>query len=241
MIEKKEILTLDQKLLEIQKQVDSVIKDAKNTSDKYDFASDENVLDRFRPLMDEFGLLLIPNISRTELHEGTTKSGTSRFMTEVWYDMAWHDVESGEELVVPWYAQGVDLAGEKGVGKAATYAEKYFFLKFFHIPTKKDDPDSDKRTGSGEKKQGMAAAKENIEYFRKAIPQMLFEMYSGDAEKIKAGYIALTKSDSRGYAGVDSIEAIKDPALAVVYGKVKKTYEKRMGKTFELRMEYNND
>lgn len=234
-------MNLYEKLLEIQKRVDGIIKDAKNTSDKYDFASDENVLDRFRPMMDEFGLLLIPHISQTNLHEGTTKSGTSRFMTEVWYDMTWHDVESGDELVVPWYAQGVDLAGEKGVGKAATYAEKYFLLKFFHVPTKRDDPDSDGRTGNGEKKQkGTAAAKENAEYYRKAIPQMFDELYDGDAEKIKAGYIALTKSDSRGYAGVDCIDAIKDIALPVVYGKLKKIYEKRMGKAFELKIENDN-
>ena len=46
-------MTLPQKLLEMQKKVDSVVKDGKNQSDKYDFASDENVLDQFRPLMDE--------------------------------------------------------------------------------------------------------------------------------------------------------------------------------------------
>lgn len=235
-------MNLYEKLLEMQKRVDNVIKDAKNLSDKYDFASDENVLERFRPMMDELGLLLIPNIAKTELHEGTTKSGTSRFMTEIWFNMVWYDVENEDDLVVPWYAQGVDLAGEKGVGKAATYAEKYFLLKFFHVPTKKDDPDSDGRTGNGEKKQkGTAAAKENAEYYRKAIPQMFDELYDGDAEKIKAGYIALTKSDSRGYAGVDSIDAIKDIALPVVYGKLKKIYEKRMGKTFDLKVEGEND
>ncbi|MNP04955.1 ERF superfamily protein [compost metagenome] len=42
----------------------------------------------------------------------------------------------------PWYSQGVDIAGEKGVGKALTYGEKYFILKFFNIPTDKDDPDT---------------------------------------------------------------------------------------------------
>lgn len=230
-------MNLYEKLLEMQKKVDGIIKDAKNTSDRYDFASDENVLDRFRPMMDEMGILLIPEIAQTELHEGATKSGTSRFMTEVWYNMKWHDVESGEELVVPWYAQGVDLAGEKGVGKAATYAEKYFFLKFFHVPTKRDDPDSDGRTGSGEKRQrGTAAAKENAEYYRKAIPQMISELCEGDAEKIKNTYIWVTKADSRGYAGVDDIDFIKDAALPVVYGKIKKNYEKRMGKTFTLNV-----
>lgn len=229
-------MNLYEKLLEMQKQVDKIIKDAKNLSDKYDFASDENVLERFRPMMDGYGLLLIPKVDRAELHEGATKTGTTRYMTELYCSMVWHDVESGEELAVPWYSQGVDLAGEKGVGKAATYAEKYFLLKFFHVPTKKDDPDSDARTGSGEKKQkGTAAAKENAAFYRAAIFQMLNELYSGDAEKIKAAYIALTKSDARGYPGVDSLSSIKDLALPVVYGKLKNQYERRMGHEFQLK------
>ena len=119
-------LTLPQKLLAIQRAVDGLIKDGKNTSDKYDFASGENVLERFRPLMNEHSLLLIPRVTAASIHEGTTRSGTARFLTELHFDMTWLDAQSGETLIVPWYAQGVDLAGEKGVGKAATYAEKYF-------------------------------------------------------------------------------------------------------------------
>ncbi len=126
-------MNLYEKLLEMQKRVDVLVKDGKNESDKYDFASDENVLDSFRPLMDEFGLLLIPNVNSAVIHEGTTRSGTARYLTEVFYTMTWKDVESGESLDVPWYGQGVDLAGEKGVGKAATYAEKYFFFCFFFM------------------------------------------------------------------------------------------------------------
>ena len=229
---------LHQKLLEMQKRVDKVVKDGKNLSDKYDFASDENVLDTFRPLMDELGLLLIPSITRAELHEGTTRSGTSRFMTELFFNMTWHDVESGQTLVVPWYAQGVDLAGEKGVGKAATYAEKYFLLKFFHVSTKKDDPDTDKRGSSGEKCQrGTQAESENASFYRKAITQMLGEIYNGDGEKVKAGLVALTKSDKRGYAGVDDVTKLSNAALPVIYAKVKKTYEERMGHAFVLKEE----
>ena len=92
-----------------------------------------------------------------------SKNGTTRFMTEIYFNMVWVDVDSGETLEVPFYAQGVDLAGEKGVGKAASYAEKYFLLKFFHVATKKDDPDNDNRTKSGEIRQrGTAAAKETV-------------------------------------------------------------------------------
>ena len=227
---------LHQKLLEMQKRVDKVVKDGKNQSDKYDFASDENVLDTFRPLMDELGLLLIPAIIRAELHEGTTRSGTSRFMTELFFNMVWHDVESGQELVVPWYAQGVDLAGEKGVGKAATYAEKYFLLKFFHVATKKDDPDADKRGTSGEKKQrGTQAGAETALYHRKAITQMLSEIYNGDSEKIKAGLVAMTRSEKRGFAGVDDVARLSAAALPVTYAKIKKAYEERMGRAFEFK------
>lgn len=229
-------MNLYEKLLEMQKRVDSVIKDGKNLSDKYDFASDESVLDRFRPMLDEFGLLLIPRVERAELHEGTTKSGTTRYMTELWQTMVWRDVDSGEELAVPWYAQGVDLAGEKGVGKAFTYAEKYFFLKFFHVPTKKDDPDGDGRTSSGEKRQrGTAAARESADYMRQSVQQMLFELCKGDEEKIKASYIHYTKSDARGYAGVDNIGAVSVSVLPIVYGKVKATYQQRTGRVFLLK------
>jgi len=231
-------MNLYEKLLAVQQSVDAIIKDGKNQSDKYDFASNENVLDRFRPLLNEHRLLLIPRMEGAQLHEGQTRSGTARYLTEITFTMLWHDVDSGEELAVPWYGQGVDLAGEKGVGKATTYAEKYFLLKFFHVPTRKDDPDNDKRTGAGEKSiRGTAAQRETAELHRKSVTQMLGEIYAGDREKISAGLIALTKSDKRGYAGTDDVAKISDAALAVVYGKVKKTYETRMGHPFELKQE----
>lgn len=233
-------MNLYEKLLDIQKSVDTIIKDGRNQSDKYDFASDENVLDTFRPLMDERKLLLIPRMKSASIHEGTTRSGTVRYLTEITFDMVWHDTESGEELSVPWYSQGVDLAGEKGVGKAATYAEKYFLLKFFHIPTKRDDPDGDERTKRGElKTRGTAAAKENADYYRRAIFRMLSELYGGDGEKIKAGLTAVTKSPGRGYAGCGDVNSLTAAALPVVYAKIKKTYETRTGKVFSFEEDDN--
>lgn len=234
-----EKLTLAQKLLKIQQSVDSVIKDGKNTNDKYDFASDENVLDTFRPLMDEQNLLLIPSVASAKVTEGTTRSGTSRYFTELFMTMRWVDAETGESMEIPWYAQGVDLAGEKGVGKAQTYGEKYFLLKFFHVGTKKDDPDNGaNRTKSGELRQsGTAAAKETAEYYRKALRQIVSAICGDDAEKEKVCYLSWTKSDARGYAGVDSLSAISDAALPVVYAKGKKQYETRLKKPFELVQE----
>lgn len=226
-------LTLPQKLLAIQTAVDKIVKDGKNLSDKYDFASDENVLDRFRPLMDEHRLLLIPEMVTARVSEGATRSGTTRYFTEVTFNMIWLDADTGEKLSVPWYAQGVDLAGEKGVGKAATYAEKYFLLKFFHVATRKDDPDADRRTASGELRQrGTAAAKETEQYMRAAVTAMLAELYSGDETKIRAAMLTMTKAPSRGYDGVEELSAVSAAALGVVYGKVKKTYEQRTGHAY---------
>ena len=228
-------MNLYEKLLSMQKEVDSIVKDGKNLSDKYDFASDEAILDRFRPMMDDLGLLLITRVTGSTIREGTTRSGTTRYFTEMMMDMVWHDVESGEELTVPWYAQGVDLAGEKGVGKALTYGEKYFLLKFFHVPTKKDDPDRDQRTGSGEKRQtGTQAAKETAEYMRAAVYAILHEVTADDPEKIALAVNAWTKDDKHGYDGVTELDKVTDAALPVVYKKAKKSYEKRTGKAFTM-------
>jgi len=139
-------------------------------------------------------------------------------------------VESKEERPVRFYSQGVDLAGEKGVGKALTYAEKYFFMKYFHVPTGKDDPDSDGRTKSGEKKQtGTQAAKESADYLRKALTQMLHELAAGDAEKMKTALMVYTKSKDGSFAGYGDVNDIPDKALPLAYACAKNTYEKRIG------------
>ena len=231
-------MKLYEKLLKIQQAVDKVVKDGENKADKYAYVSGNKALETIRPKMNELGLLLIPNITAAAVREGQTRSGTTRFFTEVYYTFTWHDVESGEELVCTWYSQGADLGGERGVGKADTYAEKRFLLKFFHVPTDKDDPDNDGRTKSGELRQrGTQAARENKAYYLAAIPQMLGELYGGDAEKCKAAMIAMTKNDARGYPGVDDASQLSAAALPVAYAKIKKAYTERLGKEFVFTQE----
>ena len=65
----------------------------------------------------------------------SNKKGALVYFTELIMTMTWINSDNPEETIeCPWYAQGVDTAGEKGVGKALTYGEKYFLLKFFNIP-----------------------------------------------------------------------------------------------------------
>lgn len=236
-------MNIYEKFLNIQKQVDRIVKDGENKNDKYDYVSGSNVLSIIRPMLNDNNLLFIPKIVGTNIIEGQTRSGTARFVVELTMDMQWVDVESGETLSIPFYANGSDLgSAERAVGKALTYAEKYILLKLFHIPTDKDDPDNDGRTKAGElRSKGTAAAKETTEYMRAAIPEMFSEIFNGDAEKIKAGYIALTKSDKRGYAGVDNIGAVTDAQLSVLYGRIKAEYKKRMGKDFKMEVADNGN
>jgi len=103
--------------------------------------------------MDELQLLLIPRVTGHKVSESMVETfdekttritkRTTTYFTELDMTMTWVNAEQPEEMIeCPWYGQGVDTAGEKGTGKALTYAEKYFMLKFFNVPTDKDDPDS---------------------------------------------------------------------------------------------------
>ncbi len=228
-------MNLYEKLLVIQQSIDKFVKDNQVGEGKqsYKAVSSDQVLETVRPLLNELKLLLLPEVNAANVIVGTTSSGTARYLTELHMTMTWVDTESGDKLSQQWYAQGIDLAGEKGVGKANTYAEKYYLMKAFHVPTPKDDPDGDKKTASGEKAQkGTQAEKETALYQRECIRQMLIELCKGDAEMIKKSVIAYTKNDARQYAGVDDVNKISAAQVKVVYGQIKKKYAERAGHEF---------
>lgn len=133
-------LNLYQKLVEVRKNVSYLKKDA--VGKQYQYVSASQVIGSVKDKLNEHGLLLIPRIVGKEVTTQLNGKGTITYFTELNMEYTWIDTESGEELVVPFYSQGVDLAGEKGVGKALTYGEKNFLLKSFNIATDKDDPDA---------------------------------------------------------------------------------------------------
>ena len=143
-------MNLYQKLIEARKEVPYLQKE--NQGEQYKYVSSSQVLGNIKAKLDELGILLIPSVKS---HAVTTSSieffneknnvtkRTNTYFTELDMTMTWVNAEKPDEKIeCSWYGQGVDIAGEKGVGKALTYAEKYFMLKFFNIPTDKDDPDA---------------------------------------------------------------------------------------------------
>ena len=146
-------MNLHQKLIEVRKIVPYLQKE--NSGNQYNYVSSSQVLSNVITKLNELNVLLVPSIighnvmeSSIDYHDDNGKNAgkptkrTTTYFTEIDMLMTWVNAEKPDETIqVSWYGQGVDIAGEKGVGKALTYAEKYFILKFFNIATDKDDPD----------------------------------------------------------------------------------------------------
>ncbi len=145
-------MNIYQKLIDVRKVVPYLQKETKGY--QYNYVSSSQVLSAVRAKMDEVGLLLIPRIIDVNVTHRTVDSKdkygnlkkTTTYFTELTMEFTWVDVDNPDDTIVcHWYGQGIDVEGEKGVGKALTYAEKYFLLKTFNIATDKDDPDAFQR------------------------------------------------------------------------------------------------
>lgn len=133
-------LNIYRKLIEVRKSVPYLKKD--NQGYKFKYVSSSQTLGALRDAMDNQGLLLVPSVTNSEIRDHQTSKGDHEYFTALDITFTWINSENPEEKIICcWTGQGLD-AGEKGVGKALTYAEKYFLLKFFNIATDEDDPDS---------------------------------------------------------------------------------------------------
>lgn len=141
-------MNIYQKLLEVRKAVPFLQKDA--SGQQYKYNSSSQVITAVRAKLDEMNILLISEVTSHNLIAETVEyidkdkpKKTTTYFTEVDLMMTWVNADNPEEKIkIPWYAQGVDIAGEKGVGKALTYGEKTFMLKQFNIPTDQMDVDA---------------------------------------------------------------------------------------------------
>ena len=130
------------KILELQKAVRGLGKDARGNG--YQYVSGGKLLSFVRPKMDEIGILLKQEVVSLDCHreDYTTKNGQkSEMFTTVRMRFTWVDTDTGETDVNEFAANGMN-GWDKGLGSALTYGERYFLLKYFHIPTDEDDVDA---------------------------------------------------------------------------------------------------
>ena len=145
-------MALYKKLLEIQQEVDSFVKDTVGANGNYKFASGNKVLGKIRPLMNEKGLLLKQetlDLENTRIDYETKYNGPkSEILSKVKIKFTWIEVDTGEKDESLFFANGMN-GWDKGLGSALTYAERYFLLKYFHVPTDEDDIDNKKDEEQG--------------------------------------------------------------------------------------------
>ena len=146
MSEKKQELNLFQKIADVKANIDGFTKDAKSYN--YSYVSGSQVLHRIRNKMIENNLLLVPktseeNYKQIDVTRFNKKAGreitTSEFIVEMKLTYVWINADKPEEqFEVTFYAVGQQDDVSKAHGTALTYAERYFLMKFFNIPTDED-------------------------------------------------------------------------------------------------------
>lgn len=177
---------LYQKLHEIQRRVMGLGKDKANQS--FSYVTGSKVLSAIKPLMNEYGLILKQEVLSIENErmdylvslnydkETKTFSGgkpKSEILSKVMMRFTWIDIETGEKDENMFGANGQN-DWEKGLGSALTYAERYFLLKYFHIPTDEDDIDNSLRDSKIEELIGeIDNVKDLIELSKKLTPSQI--------------------------------------------------------------------
>lgn len=138
-MENKEVKNLYQKLGEVRKKTSYLQKAKKGFN--YNYVSSSQVLESLNDSINEEGLILVPEIEKQVIDAIIDSKGKTQYRTTLDMTFTWVNIDNpSETLKIKWNGQGFDDF-EKGIGKALTYAEKYFLLKFFNIATDKDDPD----------------------------------------------------------------------------------------------------
>lgn len=135
-------MAIYKKLLDIQTRIEGLTKDANGNAGQY--VSGNKILGFIRPMMNKAGLLLTMDVDEANYQpfETQTKNGIKKDMfCDLKLTFTWIDTTDNEQLKVKWAGTGANGA-DKSIGSALTYAERYFLLKQFHIPTDKDDVDA---------------------------------------------------------------------------------------------------
>lgn len=137
-------------LFQVWQEVFHVEKDGHNAFHKYDYTSEQGLLEKLRPAMVEAGLMLIPSA-----HTISTPDEHGNTHVTMEYTLIHKDGHIWPEKIRA-YGCGNDKAksgtvGDKGLYKALTGANKYLLFKMFQISTG-DDPENELTDKTDKKK-----------------------------------------------------------------------------------------
>lgn len=135
-------INLAKKLLYVKENINYLQKDAKGNG--YDYNKESSVIASIEPLLQEVGVLITPQIHEVVVSDGSYSTSNGRkkeqqlYLTKLSYIV--ENTDNDEVKIVPWFGAGANDI-EKGFGSSLTYANRYFYIKYFNIATDKDDPD----------------------------------------------------------------------------------------------------
>jgi len=141
---------LFQRLLDASKRIKGV---GKTYSEKlgYKAVTNGDIVEVVKTALDESGIFLTIDMDLAntfhEAQELTTSKGykITQYNATVFLSYEFVNVDKPEDKIVKvWKMTAVNNDSAKAYGAALTYAEKYFLMKFFNIPTNEDDPDFNK-------------------------------------------------------------------------------------------------
>lgn len=132
---------LVRKLTEVMQEVKYIQKKGFNKFHKYAYATESDVAEKVREELAKRVVMMIPNVLESIVREHKNRSNNVEYIVKVRMEFKFIDGETGEELIFHSEGEGQD-AGDKGIYKAITGAQKYALMKAFMIPTG-DDPEAD--------------------------------------------------------------------------------------------------
>jgi len=163
-----------QKLVEVRKSIDSFTKDAEGYGYKY--VSGSQILTEIKATMDKEGIILA-----THLIDPVIGQSNKGYTITSKVGMIWINSEKPDDrLEVGWFMAGEQKDPSQAFGSALTYAERYFLLKFFGIPTDEDDPDN---PPNNHKPKTWQVG--NVIYTTKDVGELMVKKHKGNKDKAK--------------------------------------------------------
>lgn len=144
-LSKKNVLNIHQRILGVMSELNYIAKGDKTVNGQYRFVSHDQVTAKVHPLLVKYGITVIPSV------EDMVQDGNR---TTVKMLISFVNADSPTDCFTTCYiSHGIDgggtsrdgkpiPVGDKGPGKAISYAYKYALLKIFCLETG-DDPDYD--------------------------------------------------------------------------------------------------
>jgi hypothetical protein len=122
-----------QRIIGVMEDVEYIQKLDKKVNNQYRFVSHDQVTGKLHPALVKHGIVVIPTVKSLAVDGNRTT---------VCLDVSFVNCDKPEDLVkIESWGFGIDQ-GDKGPGKAVSYAFKYAMLKVFCLETG-DDPDND--------------------------------------------------------------------------------------------------